>query len=99
MGGRAVRSHTRLVSAATLIEAAPAASSRLLVDVEQLHGRRDGRDPAPARLEALLGRELAERLVAVLSDSDRRRLEGALSPEFADRVTSLLAKERRETSC
>jgi hypothetical protein len=81
------------VSAATLINAA-AASSRLLLDVEELHGRLDERKSAPARLEAVLGRELAERLVAALSERDRRRLEAALSPEFADRITSLLAAER-----
>jgi hypothetical protein len=96
MGGRATRPHTRGVSAASLIDAAPAASSRLLLDVEELHGRRDEREPAPARLEALLGRELTERLVAALSERDRRRLEAALSPGFADRVTSLLAEERGE---
>ncbi|MFO7572410.1 MAG: hypothetical protein R6W48_07405 [Gaiellaceae bacterium] len=81
------------MSAATLIDAAPAASSRLLLDVEELHGRRDEREPVPARLEALLGRELTERLVAALTERHRRRLEKALSPVFADRVAALLAEE------
>ena len=97
MVSRGARRHTRGVSAATLIEAAPAASSRLLLDVKELHGRRAGREPVPARLEAVLGRELADRLVAALSEPDRRRLEAALSPDFADRLTSLLAEERGET--
>ncbi len=39
-------------------------------------------------------RDLAERLVAELSEQDRRRLEAALSAGFADRITSLLAEER-----
>lgn len=99
MGNRVTGPHTRGVSAASLISAAPAASSRLLLDVEELHGRREKREPAPARLEAVLGRELADRLVAVLSERDRRRLEGALTPEFADRVSSLLAEERGEAGC
>lgn len=75
MGGRALRPHTRGVSAASLVSAAPAASARLLLDVEEVHGRRERREPAPARLEALLGRDLADRLVAVLSGRDRRGLE------------------------
>ena len=53
--------------------------------------------PALDRLEAAVGRDLAERLVAELSEQDRRRLEAALSTEFADRITSLLAEERGET--
>lgn len=97
MGSRPIQPHTRAMSAATLVDAAPASSSRLLLDVEELHGRQDDREPAFDRLEAALGRELANRLVTALSEQDRRRLESALSPEFADRVTSLLAVERGET--
>lgn len=97
MGSRRARPHTPRVSAATLVAAAPAAASRLLLDVRELHGRGVAREPAPARLEAVLGRELADRLVAALSESDRRRLEAALGPEFAARVASLLAEERGET--
>jgi len=97
MGNRPARPHTRGVSAATLVTAAPAASSRLLLDVRELYGRRDERSPAPDRLEAALGRELADRLVAALSEPHRRRLEAALSPEFSDRVAFLLAEERGET--
>ena len=84
-------------AAATLVNAASAASSRLRLDIEQLHGRQDNRVPAFDRLEAAVGRDLAERLVAELSEQDRRRLEAALSTEFADRITSLLAEERGET--
>ncbi len=84
-------------AAATLFNAASAASSRLRLDIEQLHGRQDNRLSALDRLEAAVGRDLAERLVAELSEQDRRRLEAALSAEFADRITSLLAEERAET--
>jgi hypothetical protein len=84
-------------AAATLVNAASAASPRLRLDIEQLHGRQDERVPALDRLEAAVGRDLAERLVAELSEWDRRRLEAALSTEFADRITSLLAEERGET--
>ena len=85
-------------AAATLVNAAAAASSRLRLDMEQLHGRRHDRVPALDRLEAAVGRDLAERLIAELSEPDRRRLEAALSAEFADRITSLLAEERGETN-
>ena len=84
-------------AAATLVNATAAASSRLRTDIEQVHGRQDNRAPALDRLEAAVGRELAERLVAELSETDRRRLEAALSAEFTDRITSLLAEERGET--
>jgi hypothetical protein len=95
MGSRAIRSHTRAMSAVTLINAGPAASSRLLLDVKELHGRNSAdREPALDRLEAALGRDLADRLVAALSKQDRHRLEAALSPEFADHVTAVLAKGR-----
>ena len=98
MGRRSISIHTRGVSAAaTRVNAASAASSRLRLDIEQLHGRQDERAPALDRLQAAVGRDLAERLVAELSEWDRRRLEAALSTEFANRITSLLAEERGET--
>jgi hypothetical protein len=84
-------------AAATLVNAAAAASSRLRIDIEQLYGRHENRPPALDRLEAAVGRDLAERLVAELSEQDRRRLEAALSADFADRITSLLSEERGET--
>ena len=84
-------------AAVTLVNSAAAASSRLRLDIEHLHGLQDERAPALDRLEAAVGRDLAERLVAELSERDRRRLEAALSAEFADRITSLLAEERDET--
>lgn len=84
-------------AAATLVNASAAASSRLRLDIEQLHGRQDNRVPALDRLEAAVGRDLAERLVAELSERDRRRLEAALSAEFADRISSLLAEEQGDT--
>jgi hypothetical protein len=57
------------MSAALLVEVAPAHSLRLLADVNAFGGSRAVvRPPALARLEAALGRELADRLVAALSE-------------------------------
>jgi hypothetical protein len=56
------------MSAAALTKAAPAASSRLLADVNAL--ARTGaskRVPALTRLEEAIGREFADRLVAALA--------------------------------
>jgi hypothetical protein len=61
------------MSAATLTNVAPAASSRLLADVRALDLPASGkRAPALTRLEAALGRDFADRLVAALSDAQRR---------------------------
>jgi hypothetical protein len=58
------------MSAATLTKTAPAASSRLLADVQALDRPRSGtRAPALTRLEAALGRDFADRLVAALSEA------------------------------
>jgi hypothetical protein len=85
------------MSAATLINAAAAASPRLLVEVSDVHGHDwDERESALDRLQAALGRDFADRLVAALSTHARRRLEAALSPEFADHIAAALAKERGE---
>lgn len=84
------------MGAATLVTTSPVASDRLLHDLGDVHGRQGARAPAQDRLEDALGRELADRLVALLSEPNLRRLEAALSPEFSARVTSLLAKERSE---
>lgn len=55
------------MSAAALVDNAPAASSRLLVHVRELHGCAPGyREPAYDRLEAALGPDLAGRLVSAL---------------------------------
>jgi len=60
------------MSAATLTKVAPAASSRLLADVHALARSDSGkRAPALTRLEAALGREFADRLVAALSEERR----------------------------
>ena len=57
------------MSAAALTKVAPAGSSRLLADVKALDGRDPTtRTPALDRLEAALGREFADRLVAALSN-------------------------------
>jgi len=82
------------MSAATLMDIAPAGSTRLLADVIA-HGRepRD-REPAFDRLQAALGREFAERLVAALSQEALDRLAAALSRDFADRIAAAVADER-----
>jgi hypothetical protein len=85
------------MSAARLMEIAPASSPRLLADVKELHGRGpDDRRPALVRLEEALGRDFADRLVAALSQEALDRLEAALSPQFAARLAAALAKEHRE---
>jgi hypothetical protein len=57
------------MSAALLVEVAPARSLRLLADVHAFGGEpRDPKLSALDRLEAALGRELTDRLVAALSD-------------------------------
>ena len=83
--------------AADLAIAAPAASPRLLADVNELHGRDpDDGMSARERLEAALGPEFADRLLDALSDEALGRLESALSPAFAERLAAVLAKERGE---
>jgi hypothetical protein len=62
------------MSAAVLTEAAPAAASRLLADVNALdESDPHEREPAIERLEAALGRDFADRLVASLSDDPVER--------------------------
>ena len=62
------------MSAAALVDIAPAASSRLLADVQKVHGQHsDVRESALDRLEAALGRDFADRLVAALSDKREAR--------------------------
>jgi hypothetical protein len=61
------------MSAAVLTAVAPAASRRLLADVSAFAGQRPtAKAPALDRLEAAIGRDFADRLVAALSD---KRLE------------------------
>jgi hypothetical protein len=61
------------MSAAVLTKLAPTGSTRLLADVKALGAHDLGkRPPASIRLEAALGRDLADRLVAALSDEPRR---------------------------
>lgn len=64
---------TRHMSTVTLTKIAPAASSRLLADVNAL-GKSDPGQRASAliRLEAALGRDFADRLVAALSEASAR---------------------------
>ena len=57
------------MSAALLVEVAPAGSLRLLADVHAFAADRRGSDSSAfSRLEAALGRELADRLVSALSE-------------------------------
>ena len=66
-------SDRRHMTAATLTKIAPAASSRLLADVNALDKSHDDqRTSAFVRLEAALGRDFADRLVAALSAASRR---------------------------
>jgi hypothetical protein len=63
------------MSAAVLSKVAPAGSKRLLADVNALAVRDKhavARKPALSRLEATIGREFADRLVAALSYEPRR---------------------------
>ncbi|HLG08210.1 MAG TPA: hypothetical protein VI409_06015 [Gaiellaceae bacterium] len=57
------------MSAAVLVKIAPAGSKRLLADVsaDAAHSPQ-ARTPALDRLETVLGRDFADRLVAALSD-------------------------------
>ncbi len=57
------------MSAAVLTQVAPTASQRILEDVSALAGHtRMPKQSALARLEQAIGRDLADRLVAALSD-------------------------------
>jgi hypothetical protein len=63
------------MSAAVLSKVAPAGSKRLLADVNAFALRDEhavAKMPALRRLEATLGREFADRLVAALSNEPRR---------------------------
>ncbi|NUT55986.1 MAG: hypothetical protein HOQ03_08390 [Thermoleophilia bacterium] len=57
------------MDAAAVTHPKPAASELLLEHCFALEGRDGRRPPAAARLEALLGRELARKLVRALSPS------------------------------
>ncbi len=62
------------MNAATLTKIAPAASSRLLADVHALNPSVPvERASALVRLEAVLGRDFADRLVAALSEATKRK--------------------------
>jgi hypothetical protein len=59
------------MTAEVLAEVAPSGSVRLLADVRALGEYPFGkRDPVALRLEAALGRDLADRLVSALSTRD-----------------------------
>jgi hypothetical protein len=59
----------RSMSAAVLTKVAPTASQRILEDVSALAGSTGmPKQPALDRLEAAIGRDFADRLVAALSD-------------------------------
>jgi hypothetical protein len=59
------------MTAAVLVEVAPAGSIRLLADVRALGEHAyEGRDSAALRLEAALGRDFADLLVTALSERE-----------------------------
>ena len=65
------------MSAAALTTTGAASSIRLLADVKALaQADRDARVPAQIRLEAAIGRDFADRLLAALADE--------LPPELGD---------------
>ena len=69
IGAARAAADVRYMSAAVLTVVAPAGSRRLLADVGAIEGRgADAKKPALDRLEATLGRDFADRLVAALSD-------------------------------
>ena len=72
MAGLGGRADSRAMSAAVLTKVAPAGSSRLLADVKALAPPDEKRDSALIRLEAALGRDFADRLVAALSTEPKR---------------------------
>lgn len=72
MSGDQHRADSRAMSAAVLTNVASAGSSRLLADVEALAKPDAERDSAMIRLEAALGRDFADRLVAALSTEPER---------------------------
>lgn len=85
------------MSAARLLDVARVASPRVLADLQETGGDdSDGGESARQRLEAALGRDFAERLVAALSLEALDRLDAALSPAFAARLAAALAHERGE---
>lgn len=80
--GIAVTTHAtdaRSMSAAVLTQVAPAASQRILEDVSAIAGHKSSsiwgmpKQPAYDRLEAAIGRDFADRLVAALSDKSSPR--------------------------
>lgn len=73
MAARKRRADSRAMSAAVLTKVAPAGSSRLLADVKALERPDARRDSALVRLEAALGRDFADRLVAALSDQAEQK--------------------------
>jgi hypothetical protein len=72
--GEVPRTDARSMSAAVLTKVAPAASQRILKDVSALAGHQGmPKQPALHRLEAAIGRDFADRLVAALSDKSGQR--------------------------
>jgi len=83
-------------SAAQLFESAPARFAHLLSDVEQFGGGDSGDRPSVfERLAAVLGQELAEKIVEALSEEALDRLDMGLSAAFAEHLATTLAKDAR----
>jgi len=74
IGTSSAGADARSMSAAVLTKVAPAASQRILKDVSALAGHQGmPKQPALDRLEAAIGRDFADRLVAALSDKSGQR--------------------------
>jgi hypothetical protein len=77
------------MSSARLMTAASTSTARLAADVAAVHGLQTSRAPVVDRLAEALGREFAERVVAMLSKDALNRLDLGLTPGFVDRLAVL----------
>ncbi len=80
------------MGSASLVTAASPSAARLAAHVAAVHGRETSRAPVVDRLAEALGREFAERVVAMLSSDALNRLDLGLTPRFADRLAALGGK-------
>ena len=76
--------------AAQLVDISTARSDRLLGDVADFDGGSgESRAPVVDRLADALGRDLAERVVGMLSKEAAEWIDAALTPAFARRIAAL----------
>ena len=69
--------------------AASPSTARLAAHIAAVHGHATPRAPVVDRLADALGRDFAERVVAMLSADALDRLDLGLTPRFADRLAKL----------